>query len=93
MVVKVYRPLGLHSAEIALILAMGLAATGFPIFIVYYLIYTITLPYYYATPENRWEEFIIPYLQVGGCQGRGRCHEVVLRGSAAGRTDSLECLG
>ena len=62
VVVKVYRPLGLRSAEIALILAMGLAATGFPIFIVYYLIYTITLPYYYATPENRWEEFIIPYL-------------------------------
>ena len=62
VVVKAYRPLGLRPAESALILVMGLAATGFFIFMVYYVIYTITLPYYYATPENQWEEFIIPYL-------------------------------
>ena len=59
---KLYRRVGLRPAELALILVMGLAATGLPIFIMMYLIKMISMPYYLATAENRWEVFIVPYL-------------------------------
>ena len=29
---------------------------------VHFLLGTLIAPYYYATPENRWEEFLHPYL-------------------------------
>jgi hypothetical protein len=62
MVKKMRRSLCLRPGELALILVMGLAATGFPIFIMFFLVSMISMPYYFATPENRWEEFVVPYL-------------------------------
>ena len=53
---------GLAPAEFATIVTMGLVATGIPIFIVGLLLAIPTKPYYGATPENQWADYIQPYL-------------------------------
>ena len=52
----------LRPAELAIIVIMGLAATGIPTFIVGTLLAIISSPYYGATPENDWAGNIHPYL-------------------------------
>ena len=61
--VRWIRPLwALRPAELAIIVIMGLAATGIPTFIVGTLLAIISSPYYGATPENDWAGNIHPYL-------------------------------
>jgi hypothetical protein len=53
---------GLAPAELVTILVMGLVASGIPIFVAGYLLAIISKPYYGATPENEWAEYLQPYL-------------------------------
>lgn len=53
---------GLAPGEFATIITMGLVATGIPVFIVGLLLAIPTKPYYGATPENQWADYIQPYL-------------------------------
>ena len=52
----------LRPAELVIILVMGLSATTIPIFIVGTLLGIISAPYYAATTENEWADYIHPYL-------------------------------
>ncbi len=52
----------LHPAELVIILVMGLIATTIPIFIVGTFLGIISAPYYAATVENEWADYIQPYL-------------------------------
>ena len=52
----------LRPAELAVIVIMGLAATGIPTFIVGTVLSILASPYYGATPENDWAGNIHPYL-------------------------------
>ena len=55
-------PLTIRPPEWAIIICMGLAATGIPTFIVGTLLAIISSPYYGATPENDWEGNIHSFL-------------------------------
>ncbi len=62
-VVRQARPAwSLHPAEFATIIAMGLVTSGIPIFTAGLLLAIPSKPYYGATQENEWAEFIQPYL-------------------------------
>lgn len=52
----------LEPLELAIIVVMGLSATGIPVFIVGTLLAIISSPYYGATNENDWEGNIHPFL-------------------------------
>ena len=52
----------LRPAELAVVVIMGLAATGIPTFIVGTVLSILASPYYGATPENDWAGNIHPYL-------------------------------
>ncbi len=52
----------LQPSEWAIVVIMGLAATGIPTFIVGTLLAIISSPYYGATPENDWEGNIHAFL-------------------------------
>jgi len=54
--------LALRAPESITIVTMGLVATGIPIFIVGLLLAIPSKPYYGATPENEWAQYIQPYL-------------------------------
>lgn len=49
--------------EVLLVLAMALAANCTSIFLMYFLCSAIVSPHYFKSPENRWEEELIPYLK------------------------------
>lgn len=53
---------GLSRAEWVVVLAMGLAVTGIPIFILGVLLAILSSPYYAATRENGWAQQVQPYL-------------------------------
>ena len=55
-------PFIIRPPEWAIIICMGLAATGIPTFIVGTLLAIISSPYYGATPENDWEGNIHSFL-------------------------------
>ena len=53
----------LTSTELLVVFAMGWVASMAPDWgITKYLVSAIAAPAYYATPENRWDELILPYL-------------------------------
>ena len=52
----------LQPAELLVMLVMGLAVTGIPVFVLGTLLALIASPYYAATSENQWREVIQPYL-------------------------------
>ena len=52
----------LRPAELLTVLAMGLVAASIPLWIVGYLLAILSAPYYAATPENDWANFVHPYL-------------------------------
>lgn len=49
--------------ELLLVLAMALAANCTSIFLMYFLCAALVSPHYYASPENRWADDLIPYLK------------------------------
>ncbi len=52
----------LNSAELMTVLAMSLAIIGIPVFLTGYFLAIPTTPYYFASAENQWGEFVIPHL-------------------------------
>ena len=52
----------LSPAELITIIVMGLVVTGIPIFLVGYLLSIPTTPHYFASPENQWGRYVVPYL-------------------------------
>ncbi len=55
--------IALSRSELIVIFAMGFAASMVPDqAMTKYLLVVITAPYYFASPENRWEELFYPYL-------------------------------
>ena len=52
----------LRAAEFATIITMGLVTSGIPIFTAGLLLAIPTKPYYGATQENEWSDYIQPYL-------------------------------
>ena len=59
---RLKRSLALRPAEVVTIMTMGLVVSGIPIFMVGWGLAIIASPYYGATPENNWAEYIHPYL-------------------------------
>ena len=49
--------------EVLLVFVMALAANATSIFLMYFLCSAIASPYYFASPENRWQEDLLPYLK------------------------------
>ncbi len=50
-------------AELAVVFVMGLAASIFPTLgLVGFMAALLATPYYYASPENQWDQYILPYL-------------------------------
>jgi hypothetical protein len=57
------RSVALSSSELIIICCVGLvAATMQGEWVSGYLLGTISSPYYFATPENRWEELLLPHI-------------------------------
>ena len=52
----------LNSAELMTVLAMSLIIIGIPVFLTGYFLAAPTTPYYFASAENQWGEFVIPHL-------------------------------
>jgi len=59
------RRLALTRRELLLIFVMGLVSNTTSIFLVYFWLSAIISPYYFASPENRWEAEHIPHLRSG----------------------------
>ena len=60
---KQHRPAwALNSAELMTVLAMSLVIIGIPVFLTGYFLAIPTTPYYFASAENQWGEFVIPHL-------------------------------
>ena len=53
----------LSQGELALIFVMALVANCTPLFLMYFFLSAISSPLYFASPENRWHELLIPYLK------------------------------
>ena len=53
---------GLHRREVLLIYIMMVMASPLPSLFAAKFLVQITIPFYYATPENEWRELIIPYI-------------------------------
>ncbi|MBI2503221.1 MAG: hypothetical protein HYW07_08300 [Candidatus Latescibacteria bacterium] len=52
----------LRSAELITVLVMGLVVSGIPAFLVGYFLAIPTTPYYFASAENQWDQYVLPYL-------------------------------
>ncbi len=52
----------LRPAELITVVVMGLVTTGIPIFMVGFVLSIPTTPHYFASAENQWDQYIIPYL-------------------------------
>jgi hypothetical protein len=52
----------LRPAEVITVAVMGLVVTGIPIFMVGFVLSIPTAPEYFASPENQWDQYILPYL-------------------------------
>ena len=59
---RLKRSWALRPAEIVTIMTMGLVVSGIPIFTVGWGLAIIASPYYGATPDNNWAEYVHPYL-------------------------------
>ena len=59
---RLKRAWALRPAELITVMTMGLVVSGIPIFMVGWGLAIIASPYYGATPENNWAEYIHPYL-------------------------------
>jgi len=55
--------LALTSGELLVIFAMALVANSTPIFLIYMFISAIASPLYFASPENKWQKDLIPYMK------------------------------
>ena len=53
---------GLHRREILLIYVMTVMASPLPSLFTAKFLVQVTIPFYYATPENGWRELILPYI-------------------------------
>ena len=56
------RSWAMRPAEMITVAVMGLVVTGIPIFMVGFLLSIPTTPHYFASPENQWDQFILPHL-------------------------------
>ena len=52
----------LRPAEIITVMVMGLVTTGIPIFIMGFVLSIPTTPYYVASAENQWGNYVLPHL-------------------------------
>jgi len=52
----------LSARELLVILAMGLVANSTSLFLAYFWLAAIVSPHYFASPENRWQDDLIPHL-------------------------------
>jgi len=58
-----YRPLALRAGEMVVIYVMMIVASAIPTWgLVTNLFHILTRPFYYATPENRWDELVQPLI-------------------------------
>ena len=54
--------IGLHRREVLLIYIMMVMASPLPSLFAAKFLVQVTIPFYYATPENEWRELILPYV-------------------------------
>ena len=52
----------LRPAELITVVVMGLVCTGIPVFLIGYFLAIPTTPYYFASAENQWGTYVLPYL-------------------------------
>ena len=52
----------LRPAEMITVVVMGLVCTGIPVFLIGYFLAIPTTPYYFASAENQWGTYVVPYL-------------------------------
>lgn len=55
--------LALSSGELLVIFAMALVANSTPIFLIYMFLSAIASPLYFASPENKWQKDLIPFMK------------------------------
>ena len=59
---SIKRSWALRPAELITIVVMGLVVTGIPIFMIGFVLSIPTTPHYFASAENQWDQYILPYL-------------------------------
>jgi len=59
---SIRRSWALLPAELITILVMGLVVAGIPVFLVGYFLAIPTTPHYFASSENQWGQYVLPYL-------------------------------
>ncbi|MCX7597459.1 MAG: hypothetical protein N2512_01135 [Armatimonadetes bacterium] len=52
----------LSHAELLVVFVMALCANSTSLFLMYFLLAAIVSPHYFASPENKWDDVLIPYL-------------------------------
>lgn len=62
LVKSINRDWALRPAEMITVVVMGLVVIGIPIFIVGYVLSIPTTPYYFASSENQWGTYVLPYM-------------------------------
>jgi hypothetical protein len=59
---KFYHQWALTSKELAIIFIMALVSNSTSLFLIYFFLAAIVSPHYFASPENEWREYLLPYI-------------------------------
>ncbi len=81
------RPAGLRESELGVIYVMLLAAVSVPTYgITGYILSISASPFYFASTENRWADFILPFLPRGATLREGDALTYFFEGLPPGRS-------
>ncbi|MFQ6040063.1 MAG: DUF6785 family protein, partial [Candidatus Poribacteria bacterium] len=59
---KFFRRWALTSSELTIIFIMALVSNATSLFLIYFFLAAIVSPHYFASPENEWREYLLPYI-------------------------------
>jgi len=59
---KFFRHWALTSRELTVIFIMALVSNATSLFLIYFFLAAIVSPHYFASPENEWREYLLPYI-------------------------------
>jgi hypothetical protein len=62
LLLKIRKRLGMTQGEMLVVFVMALVANSTSIWLIYFFLAAIVSPHYFASPENEWNELLIPYL-------------------------------
>jgi hypothetical protein len=88
----VHPPLGLRRGELLVIYIMMVMASPIPTLFAARFLRTITHPFYFATVENEWSEWILPYIPDWMMPHNPRVAELFFEGGAQGESVPWDAL-